>query len=85
MAAVNAGGVLDITHAQPKPLGFGLLNPPQRFHAGILRRLAHPHLLDDQERAQVVEIRLAPPGRARGTNIVVHVKAGAENVASPPH
>ena len=38
------------------------LDSLQRLHAGIFRVRAAPHLLDNQERTQVVKIRFATPG-----------------------
>ena len=51
----------------------------QRRHAGVLRMHAPPHRLDDDERRQVVEIRLAAAGRSGGADAVPHVQPGAED------
>ena len=47
---------------------------------------AAAHRLDDRERRQVVERRLAAPGRSGGADILPHVETGAENrrIADPP-
>ena len=51
----------------------------QRFHAGVLRALAAAHLSTMRNDAQVVEVGLAAPGRARGADFAVHIEPGAEN------
>src|SRR5262249_9557718 len=38
-------------------------DPAERSHPGVLRVRAAPHLVDDQIRAQAVQVRLAPAGR----------------------
>ena len=63
---------------QPLLDGVGL-DALERFHAGVLRRHAAAHRLDDQERRQVVEIRLAASGGAGGADLVVDVEPGAED------
>src|SRR5439155_11817588 len=40
---------------------------------------AAPHLLDDHERRQVVEIGFAAPGRSGGADLAVDVQPRAEN------
>src|SRR5258706_7920633 len=44
-----------------------------------------PHLLDDHERAEVVEICFATPGGTGGADIAINIKTGAENrrIAQP--
>src|SRR6185503_16893406 len=51
----------------------------QRFHPRILRMTAAAHLLDDQERTEVVEISLAASGGTSCPDRTVNVQPGAQN------
>src|SRR5205085_11085500 len=54
------------------------LDASQGLHASVLRVRAAPHLLDDEEGAEVVEVRLASSGRACRADSAVNVEARAE-------
>src|ERR1700749_2195390 len=55
------------------------LDAPEGFHARVLRRAAAAHLFDDEERAEVVEIRLASSGRPGNADRAVYVEPRAED------
>src|SRR3954468_328133 len=49
------------------------LDASQSLHPRVLRAASTPHLLDDEERAEVEKIRFAPTRRARRTDRAVNV------------
>src|ERR1051326_3189163 len=53
------------------------LDAPERLHPGVLRVRAAAHLLDDEERAEAVKVRLAPSGRTRRADRAVNVETRA--------
>src|SRR5919197_1067019 len=55
------------------------LDAAQGGHAGVLRVRAAAHLLDDEERAEVVEVRLAAARRAGGPDRAVNVESHAQD------
>src|SRR5437016_2618906 len=44
---------------------------------------APAHFLDDEERAEIEEIRFPAPGRSCGSNRAVHIQSGAQNRGIP--
>src|SRR5215207_526109 len=82
---VDAEGGVAVLVEQALLHGVGL-DAPERLHAGVLRAFAAAHLLDDEEGAEVVEVRLAPTRRAGRADRAVHVQPRAEDgrVADAP-
>src|SRR3712207_1360239 len=79
-----AGGVAVFVQ-EPLLDGVGL-DATECFHTRILGCAAAAHLLDDEERAEVEEVRLATPCRARRADRAVDVEPRAEDgrVADAP-
>src|SRR5215213_100854 len=55
------------------------LYPLQRFEPRVFRRHPPAEVLDDQKRAEIVEVRLSAPRRARGPDGAVDVKPRAQD------
>src|SRR5205823_1546747 len=55
------------------------LDAAEGLHASVFRVRAASHLLDDEEGAEVVEVRLAPSGRACRADCAVNVETSAED------
>src|SRR5690348_13411503 len=61
--------------------GFAFDDARHRFAARRFRRVAVAHQFDDEKAADVADHFFADSGRSRGSNIVVDVKAGADDRA----